>query len=247
MADKEATQGKGQATAKGNKVTPYIPSGLEAVMFRNNFYRNNYRRMVSLNLLLLLVICGLIGFIAYQHHTRPTPTYFATSTDGKILEVLPLNRFDISENELFQWAMEAARASYSYDFVNYRQKLQTAQQYYTTVGYNSLLAAIRESRNLELVKDKKMTTAARISGAPSLVQRQGRTNPWEENGRVTWEVQFPMDVLYTNGKPEDQIIQRLIVTLVIERVPVWDSSMGIGIRSIIVRENRPPPTLRASN
>jgi len=41
--------------------------------------------------------------------------------------------------------------------------------------------------------------------------------------------------------PVTSLKLQIIVNLTIERVPVWDSATGIGIRSIVVRENRPQP------
>ncbi len=234
VTQKKPQSGK-KAPSKGKPVTPFVPSGLEAVLLRNNFYRNNYRRMVSLSMLLCLVIAGLIGFIAYQHYTRPQPQYFATTEDGKLFKIAPLSTRNMSNNQLFEWATQAALASYTYDFVNYRTELQNAKLFYTAQGHASLLNAISASRNLEAVKSKKMTTSARITGNPTL------SAPVRlDNGRFVWEVEFPMEVLYTNGRIQDQIIQKIIVNLTITRVPVWESSKGIAIKSIVVRENIPP-------
>lgn len=231
-------------------VRPYIPSGLEMVMLRNQFYQKNYRRMTSLCLLLILVIAGLIGFIFYQYYTQPTPSYFATSADGKLLKIDPLSRPGISKQELFQFAIEAATSSYTYDFVNYRNEFEKAREYYTSAGYNKLLKAIEESRNLKAVIERKLVTTARVTGTPQL----DAEDPYglAPNGRYYWKLEMPMVVEYGNNNPANYLRQNLIVKLTIVRVPIWESSRGIGISSIVVYENlsnqqsRNPNTQRGS-
>lgn len=239
MATEASSQQKAKAQPKGRaeKVTPYIPSGLEMVLMRNNFYQKNYRRMVTFSLFLTLILLGLGGFNFYQYYTRPTPKFFATTEDGKLLQLDPLTSPNKTINELFSWAKDAAISSFTYDFVNYRKELQDAKLFYTPAGHAQLLKAIQESRNLEAVKAKKMTTTARVMSNKPTIIAQGVS---KTTNRYSWKIQFPMRVWYTNNNPQDQIVQDVMVTMLISRVPVWDSSMGIGIKSIVVREILPP-------
>jgi intracellular multiplication protein IcmL len=57
---------------------------------QSQFYRNNYRRLLYFVLFLIIVAFILLGVIVYQHMTRPVPKYFATTSDGRLIEIQPL-------------------------------------------------------------------------------------------------------------------------------------------------------------
>ncbi len=54
------------------------------------FARNSFRRYLYIALFLLIVDCCMLGFLYYNILTEPTPSYFATTTDGRILNIYPL-------------------------------------------------------------------------------------------------------------------------------------------------------------
>ena len=139
---------------------------LELVRLRNNFYRDNYRRLVMALLILLALNAALVGIIVYQYSTRPEPRYFATSADGKITPIYALDIPVVSASALLQWANQAAVAAFSYNFANYRQALQDASEYFTPEGWKDFQAALESSNNLNAVITKKLVVSAVATGAP---------------------------------------------------------------------------------
>ncbi|OGT07088.1 MAG: type IV secretion protein DotI [Gammaproteobacteria bacterium GWE2_37_16] len=200
-------------------------NGLEFVMLRNNFYRDNYRRVVSVLLLMVLINVALVGIIFYQIANAPTPKYFATGIDGRIT---PLNSLDmpvISQSELLQWAARAATAANTYDFVNYREALQGVQSYFTADGWRNFEAALRGSRSLELVLERKLVVSAVATGTPVILD-QGVIGD-----RYAWKVQVPILVSYQSASDNTQ--QAQIVTMIIARVPTLNTPKGIAITSFV--------------
>lgn len=57
---------------------------------RSDFFIMGYRKLINALFVLLLIIILLLGYIIYQHLTRPLPTYFATTIDGRLIEMKPL-------------------------------------------------------------------------------------------------------------------------------------------------------------
>lgn len=214
------------------KVVPAPPagqiSGVEMVNLRNDFYRDNYRRLMLICLLMVCIMGGLLGFIYFQQATSPTPTYFATTPDGSLIRMVPLNKPNLSTNALLAWAAEAATAVFNYDFVHYREDLQRAQEFFTPVGYQQMLKALQESGNLEAVKSKKLVASAVPTGAPVITRER------VIDGRYTWELQIPMAVAYQSGT--ELIPQKIVITMLVARVPTTESAKGIGIAQFIVRE-----------
>lgn len=212
---------------------------LELVRLRNNFYRDNYRRLVGILLLMIIVNLGLIGTVVYLLTSRPAPQYFATSADGRITPLYPLSAPVVTPTELLQWANEAAVAAYTYNFVNYRKELQNTSGYFTPEGWNQFQQELRRSRNLETVIAKKLVVTAAATGAP-VITDQGLLN-----GRYAWKIRIPLLVTYESAS--ERIQQPIMVNMVITRVSTLDMPKGIAIAQFYASE-RPlegattPPT-----
>lgn len=204
-------------------------TALELVRLRNEFYRDNYRRIVSILLLTFLIIGLLIGALIYVVTHPPSPKYFATDTTGRIVPLLPLDQPNMSTATLLQWANMASVAAFTYNFVDYRAQLQAASEFFTTEGWQAFLQSIVSSNNLTAVKAKNLVVSAVATGAPIITQ-QGVVD-----GRYTWQVQMPMLVTYQSASQVTP--QSLMVTLVITRISTLDSPTGIGIAQFIATES----------
>jgi hypothetical protein len=55
-----------------------------------HFYKKNYRRIVALSFVLIGILFCIMGVIIYQEYTRPTEKYFITTSDGRLIEIKPL-------------------------------------------------------------------------------------------------------------------------------------------------------------
>lgn len=194
---------------------------LETVVSRNHFYRDNYRRVLSALLLMVVINVGLVGVVLYQVSHRPSPEYFATSADGKITKLSPLSTPVVPTHELLQWANTAAVAVNTYTFVNYRKELQTASEYFTPDGWRNYQKALKDSGNLDMVTSRRLIATAVATGAPVVID-QGLIS-----GRYAWKVQIPLLVTYESASTN--IKQPITVTMIITRVPVLNIPKGIAI------------------
>lgn len=198
---------------------------LELVTLRNNFYRDNYRRLVMALLILLAINAALVGVVIYQFSSRPEPRYFATSADGKITPIYALDVPMVSASALLSWANQAAVAAFSYNFANYRQALQDASEYFTPEGWKDFQAALESSNNLNAVISKKLVVSAVPTGAPVIID-QGVIY-----GRYSWKVQMPLLVNFQSASTNFQT--PLLVTLLITRVSTLYVPKGIAIAQYI--------------
>ncbi|MDR1057203.1 MAG: type IVB secretion system apparatus protein IcmL/DotI [Coxiellaceae bacterium] len=205
-----------------------VDDAVELVRLRNNFYRDNYRRLVGVLLVLLVIIVVLVGTILYQLVNRPEPRYFATTVDGRIMPLYPLSEPVLSPGELLQWAHRAAVAAYTYNFVNYRDAMQELQNQFTPDGWRYYEDALRVSRNLEMVIAKKLVVSAVATGTPVILDQA------VINGRYSWKVQIPLLVNYQS--PNEQTQRPVVVMMIISRVPTVDMPKGIAIVSFVASE-----------
>jgi len=215
--------------------TKKYTGALELVVLRNNFYRDNYRR-------LMLVCLGLIGLSGaltywglYERSNQPLPQYFATTYDGKLIPIIPLSQPGISPNGLLQWATDAAQACYTFNFVNFRKALQDIRIYFTKTGYQYFLKALKDSNNLDAVQSKQMVVSATPTGAP-VILKQGILNDGSATGVYSWTVQLPMQLEYRSAN--ERFSQKILLTMLITRVSTLESPKGVAIASFVVSENR---------
>ncbi|KTC97381.1 protein IcmL (DotI) [Legionella geestiana] len=199
---------------------------LVAVALRNRFYKDGQRKMVVALLfsLTMNIVLGLIMGYILTH--PPAPKYFATSVNGRITPLFPLDEPNQSDSAVLQWASQAASAAFTYNFVNYRDELQASSGFFTAEGWQQFLTALQESNNLDAVKAKKLIVSAVATRAPIILQK-GMLN-----GRYSWRVQMPILVTYQSASEFSQ--QNNIVTMLITRVSTLNSPRGIGIAQFVV-------------
>ena len=199
---------------------------LTAVALRNNFYRDGQRKMILVLLVSIAANFVLALMLVYIIMHPPAPKYFATSINGRITPLFPLNEPNQSDSAVLQWANQAAIAAFTYNFVNYRTELQASSGFFTSDGWDQFLSALQQSNNLDAVKAKKLIVSAVATRAPIILQK-GLLN-----GNYAWRVQMPLLVTYQSASEFSQ--QNNVVTMLITRVSTLNSPRGIGISQFVV-------------
>lgn len=198
---------------------------LTKVIMRNAFYRDGQHKLIVVFLLSVVVNIALTVLLIYMVTHPPTPKYFATSSNGRITQLVPLNQPNTSDNAVIQWSSVATMAAYSYNFVNYRSELEAASGFFTGAGWDQFMEALQSSNNLDAVTAKKLVVSAVVTGAP-IILKKGMLSD-----RYAWRIQMPLLVTYQSASELTQ--QNLIVTLLVTRVDTLNSPSGIGIAQFI--------------
>lgn len=210
-----------QASA-ANANAPEGETGLGTVVVRNEFYRDGYRTLLRLCLILSLVIIGLLGAMYFVIQTnQPENRYFATTEDGRLVPMVPLNEPNLSTPALMSWVAQASTEVMTFGFNDYRRRLQEASRNFTRRGWESFTGALQRSRIIELVEANQQVLTAAPQGAPIVVS-EGLVA-----GRYQWEIQIPLILTYQAGSRTRT--DKLLVTLVVVRVPRLESPNGVGI------------------
>lgn len=139
-------------------------------------------------------------------------------------EDLPVTQ-PINPADVLSWSTESAIEIYNYDYLNYQYILKKIKPLFTTAGYESYLKALEDSKNLELVKSKKLFVSAVPTGEP-FISKEGMS----EEGVYKWEVQMPVMVTY---KSSTQLVQQQVnIAMDVVRTKLSESRSGIAIHSI---------------
>lgn len=198
---------------------------LTAISERNQFYRDSYRKVLLSLIFSIFSIILLVAAIIYIAVNPPKPRYFATYANGSLAPMIPLDQPNMSVSALSQWVTTAVIAVNTYDFVNYRDQLQKASEYFTADGWQAYLQALQGSRNLDAVLQKKLTVTAVATGAPVIIRQ------WLDSGVATWQIQLP--VLITYQSASNYVAQNNIIILKVRRISTLQNPNGIGIEDYV--------------
>ncbi len=206
-------------------MTDTIEKGLETVLLRNAFYRDAYRRIVAVVILLFIINCGLGVAIAVKYLNPPEPQYFATTADGQIINTHKLSDPVVTDSYVLQWTANAVRQAFSADYIHWRKQLQDASANFTPDGWRYFLTALKSSNNLNTLVDMNMVSDAQLTAAPQI------TGKMVVNGHYAWKLQMPLLITYTDGK--QHINMPWNVTVIVARMPVSDYPQRIAINNFL--------------
>lgn len=186
---------------------------------RNNFYRDSYRKLLSLLVLFIIIGIGLSVTLGYLTMNPTRSKYFASTENGDVIPLFSLSEPVITDTYLLQWAGLLARQVYNLNFDQLDQQEAALQKSFTKVGWQAYQHAVTQSNLVGSVKSSKLIVSAVEDGAAVIASKT------IVEGRFHWAVQLPLLVTYTSAS---QVVkERLMITLIISRVPVLSVPHGI--------------------
>jgi intracellular multiplication protein IcmL len=204
------------------------PRPLDAVITRNIFYRDGYRNLVKLAIVQALVILVLIISLAITIAvSRPQDRFFATTSDGRLIRMIPLAESNMTDAAIISWAARAASDVMTFGFHDHQKRLQETAIYFTRRGWQSFSLALNQARILDSVEANQQVVTAAPQRAPVIVQ-QGLVA-----GIYRWIVEVPLVVTYQSGTAQQS--STLNINMVIVRVSTLDNPAGVGIQQWVAR------------
>jgi intracellular multiplication protein IcmL len=193
-----------------------------------DFMMKLLRRSFLVHAASAVVIVALVADHIWIAHHPPIERFFYTDGKGTPYEITPLDQPVMSEAELLMWTVKSITASYNVNFSEYREQLTRAAAHFTVRGWNSFGAEYIHSLNFEKMKEARLVVTAVPERAPTIRDQA------VIDGKKTYKIEAPIVVTYENENGHRD--QRLLVTVIVVRMPVADHPDGIAIDQI----NAPP-------
>lgn len=202
---------------------------LVEVINRNAFYQRLHYLALFALLLAIVVIGILSSVLLYVSGNFTKPLYFATDNVGRLIKIIPANQPNMNREDVLAWAIEAVQSAYSYDYVNYRQQLQSAQKYFTIYGWQQYMSALTASNNVIAVTERKMVVVAKVVDKPQVLTEGVLQNA------LAWQIRLPVLVTYILPPYDEQskYSNAVTVTLIVKRQSMLDSYKGLGIVQLV--------------
>lgn len=216
---------------------------LVLIFSRNAFYRRLHFLAFWAFVLSFIVICVLGTTLAYLLRNSNKPVYFAADDVGRLIRIVPINTPNMPLEDIMDWTVKAVESSFSYDYINYRQQLQSVQNYFTHYGWSSYIDALSLSGNLRALTLRKQIVLAKAIQRPTVI------NEGLLAGAYAWKFQFPLLVTYTMPPYDgsNEFTNSLIVSVIVQRQQILEGDHGLGIVQLISNlansGSTEPPTL----
>ena len=180
--------------------------------------------VVALSVLFSGVI--LIGISVYPKHR-----FIATKDNQALCGLTPETAPRLSASTLTDYAREAVINSYTYDYINYRERINDAvNKFYTQSGHKAFMKSMDESGNLEKVIKGRFILRTMVTHTPQL-EEQGIKNlvPY-------YLVVVPIAIeFYSGGDTIPKSRQDFYANVTIVQTPInalnW---RGIGVDSVVL-------------
>lgn len=171
----------------------------------------------------LVIMVIVIGYLVTR---GPVIQNYGLTPDLRVIEMAAVDQPMVTEQQMRNWAADALRAIYSYDFVHWRDQLNSNRALFSTdEAFAGFVAAMQQSGALNTVRRKKLVVSSILREPPNI------TNKGLYQGRYSWRVQVPINVRYESAS--SSMTQELLVNLLVQRVPQTVNPRGLGISQII--------------
>lgn len=210
---------------------------LVLVFARNSFYKRlHYLALLGLTIA-ILIICALSVMLIFLMRNPTHPLYFATDKIGRLIRVVPVQTPNMSEDDVIAWTIQAIEKAFSYDFVNYRSQLQSAEKYFTSFGWSNYMNSLVANNNLVALTQRQQITIAKVVERPKIIA-QGILG-----GSYAWKFQMP--VLITYWEPpfdKPKFANPITLQAIVQRQPILESYLGLGVVQVVASIVTPPTT-----
>ncbi len=188
---------------------------------RNQFFRNQYRKLLKLLLILIIICATLSAVLSFLLWSAKPAKYYASTNTGNVVALSPLSSPVVTQDYVLQWAELVARSAYTLDFGTYESQLQKTSQYFTPEGWQAFNEALKTSSLLDTVINEKLAVSVVVNGPAVMINRYIR------HGRFTWEIQMPLLMSYTSANMTKK--KQIYVSMTVTRVPELEEARGIAV------------------
>jgi len=165
---------------------------IEKVVARNIAVTSVHRRLLAMAIISTILAVSIM-LVAFSIATRKVPPqYIPVASDGTLLRLQPVSEPNMDDASVIEFSLKALRAINTYDYINYRDQFQLAQNYFTTTGWNAYLKKYEEVGTIRAVTERKQIVSVRPNGAGKIVNT--RRGP---SGEHVWHVEIPAIINYT--------------------------------------------------
>jgi hypothetical protein len=173
-------------------------------------------------------ILNIVILVFFMNQNVP-PRFIPVDSQMRYFSPIALNKHNKTDSDIRSFVMTKLGDIYAYDYINWKQQLDKNQIYFTSDGWLSFIESMQKSFTVQTIVDHKMISSYRTTELPKVVQ-----SGIGDNGKAFWWVET-YGILTSTGS--DKTINRNVrIRMKIERVSTLESSEGIGIAMLLLKD-----------
>ena len=215
--------------------------GAHTVFVRNLAVALIHRRMGLAALMSLVSAAVSLAVLLLVIGKPVPPQYIPITQDGRLLPLIPLNKPNVDDGAVGQFALEAVRDLNNYDYLSWQTQVLRGQPHFTPVAWKEYIAQFEATNIVRTVEARKMIVIGRPSGNLE-IQNRGLS----PEGVFTWRIAVPLSLQYiahaeTTGTARSMALtSEGVATLYIQRVPTTLSANGLAVRAYQYEQKTSP-------
>lgn len=160
----------------------------------------------------------------------PFSIFAFPDSDQNSLGSQTLSVSDRPTASVLEWASDKVKASFSYNWVDYKDVTSQAEGYFTKQGYEHYLKSLKDSGSTESVVNKKLILQVKTSG-PAKLLKEG-----VYQDKYAWQVEVPAVFTYYNVNAV--VKAKADIVLLISREPSIDFKDGLAITQLLLKPDK---------
>ncbi|MDR1312785.1 MAG: DotI/IcmL family type IV secretion protein [Deltaproteobacteria bacterium] len=188
--------------------------------------RENRRLAVLLKWLVpsLTAVIVLLGALAFR---GSRPVYFAVSPDMRLTELVPVDRPNISQQALVNWATETVTRVTSLNFLDWERSLADIRSDFEPAAFASFVESLKTGGHISMIQSQRLNVSAVPDGAAFVEEEK------IEGGRMTWHITVPVAVSYQSSVGVLST-KRYVAEVDCARVPEYRNPKGVVVTKLIL-------------
>ncbi len=177
--------------------------------------------------LIVVLLNSTLGLATTYANTPPSPSPTELMKEAT-KKNLRLQYPDIQPVSLVNWVRDAAVMSFYYNYNNLDTWLADYSSYFTPLGWIHYYKALKNSGNIQKVKNDKITVTSTPIEPPKILWEGVDMNVYK------WQVQVALLVHY-QAETGKTVEQKLMITMMLRRTDAPTSKNGIAIDQFIAK------------
>lgn len=198
------------------------------VRLRNRFFYMFYRYTSLVFLTSIACFISAVLFLIVFIQKPVPPQYIKVDKEGRYIPLDSVSECRDRE-EVKRFMLSAVRRMYKYDYINYTEQLNSAQEYFTPRGWDKFLEEFESTKTLLAVKENKWIVSVEPTGLPILEKE------YKENGVCVVNLKAPILISYIGEKGQSR---KGDIYMRIQRQSVITSDHGLGISQVVFIESK---------
>lgn len=200
------------------------------VKLRNRFFYMFYRYTSMLFITSAVCFAASLIFLLVFIQKPVPPQYIKVDREGRYIPLDSVSECRDAE-EVKRFMLSAIKKMYKYDYINYPEQLNSAQEYFTQNGWDKYLEEFAKNKTLLAVKENKWIVTVEPTGIPVLEKEYKD----ERNGACVMNLKAPILISYIGNNGQSR---KGDLYMRIQRQSVITSDHGLGVTQVVFQDEK---------